>query len=168
MHPSARKILLFSSSQTPAYLWQPRQERVTLFQPKASIFSPSPAGFISIRHTPAHRCCSGPGLSPHCLHTTAPQFAALARNGALKIKRKARHGGRRSKPALNVSKPSQPAQSSALYWRTQLPPPCWLTALLQSRSVIQKQKRLFICCSSGDLLSCSLSSSHLRAGMAAI
>lgn len=48
------------------------------------------------------------------------------------------------------------------------PRACWLAALLSSRLRIQKQKRLFSCYFSGELLSCSLSSTHLRAGMAAV
>lgn len=135
------------------------------------MFPPSFAGFNSTRHIATHRFYSGPGLSPHCLHTTGLQFVALGPEIVFKIKKKAKAQRENKQPSSRAERAvqqSQPAQSSAPCWGTHSPHACWLTALLYSRLGIQKQKRLFICYFSGELLSCSPSSTHLRAGMAAI
>lgn len=109
--------LSFSAALNPQHPSgsQGRKEQ-PCYQPKAFIFfPPSPAGFISTSHIPAHSCWCGPGLSPHCLHTTGLQSVALAPNGDFRNKRKAKHGGRRSKPALSTSPASLPSPRLSIH-----------------------------------------------------
>lgn len=160
-----KNSLLFSSSQAPASSGSQRQEKATSLPPQSTSFSPSAAGSDSTRHIPAQRHCSGPGLSSQCLHTTCCQSAAVAPNIAFKIKRKAKARREDEQPS-SCSTASVPGPQHRTGGCSSPMPAGSLP--LQSRSGIQKQKRLSICTSSGELSSCSRHSTHLGAGRAAV